>query len=56
MAGSQVSYENPETIYAQLSPEQRAALAQEFQQGFRESGDPNAQQFSSVDPNAVTPQ
>jgi hypothetical protein len=56
MAGSQVSYENPETMYAQLSPEQRATLAQEFQQGFRESGDPKAQQFSAVDPTTVTPQ
>jgi hypothetical protein len=56
MAGSQVSYENPETMYAQLNPQQRAALAQEFMQGFQESGDPKAQQFASIDPNKVTPQ
>ncbi|HLV98884.1 MAG TPA: hypothetical protein VKT82_09430 [Ktedonobacterales bacterium] len=55
MAGSQVSYENPETMYAQLTPEQRAALAQEFMQGFKESGDPKAQQFASIDPNTATP-
>ena len=56
MAGSQVSYENPETMYAQLNPQQRAALAQEFMQGFQESGNPKAQQFASIDPNKVTPQ
>ncbi len=55
MAGSQASYENPETMYAQLNPQQRAALAQEFMQGFQASGDPKAQQFASIDPNAVTP-
>lgn len=56
MSSSQVSYENPETIYAQLDPQQRAALAQEFMQGFQESNNPKAQQFNSIDPKTVTPQ
>ena len=56
MSGSQVSFENLEAIYAQLNPQQRAALAQEFMQGFRASGNPKAQQFTSINPNNVTPQ
>jgi len=56
MAGSQVSYENPETMYAQLNPQQRSALAQEFIQGFQQSGNPKGQQFTSIDPNTVTTQ
>lgn len=55
MAGSQLSYENPEQIYAQLNPDQRAAIAQEFMQQFQQSGDPIAQQFSRLDPHSVTP-
>jgi|SRR5579859_5514085 len=56
MAGGQMSYENPEAIYAQLSPEQRAAIAQEFMHGFQQSGDPRAQQFAGTNPASVTPQ
>jgi hypothetical protein len=56
MAGGQPSFENLEAIYAQLSPQQRAAIAQEFIQGFQQSGNPNSQQFTSLDPNNVTPQ
>lgn len=46
----------PEQIYAQLTPEQRAALAQEFQSHFQQSGAPAAQQFANVDPQTATPQ
>ena len=56
MASSQPAYENLEATYAQLNPQQRAALAQEFIQGFQQSGNPRSQQFSSLDPTSVTPQ
>ena len=56
MASSQPAYENLEATYAQLNPQQRAALAQEFIQGFQQSGNPKSQQFTSMDPNSVTPQ
>lgn len=56
MAGSQMSNENPETIYSQLTQDQRAAIAREFMQGFQQSGNPRAQQFTTLDPNNVTPQ
>ena len=55
MAGNQLSHENPEAIYSQLTQEQRAAIAREFMQGFQHSGNPKAQQFASLDPNVVTP-
>src|SRR5215472_1135124 len=56
MANSQPTYENLEATYAQLNPQQRAALAQEFIQGFQQSGNPRSQPFTSMDSNAVTPQ
>ena len=56
MASSQPAYENLEAMYAQLSPPQRAALAQQFIQGFQQSGNPSSQPFTSMDPNSVTPQ
>lgn len=56
MAGSQPANENLEATYAQLNPQQRATLAQEFIQGFQQSGNPKSQQFTSLDPNTVTPQ
>lgn len=56
MASSQMSNENPETIYSQLTQDQRAAIAREFMQGFQQSGNPRAQQFTALDPNNVTPQ
>lgn len=56
MASSQPAYENLEATYAQLSPPQRAVLAQEFMQGFQQSGNPRSQPFTSMDPNSVTPQ
>lgn len=56
MAANQLSNENPEAIYSQLSQEQRAAIAREFMQGFQQSGNPKAQQFASLNPNNATPQ
>ena len=56
MAGGQPSYDDPSAIYAQLNPDQRAAIAQEFMQQFQQSGDPIAQQFSGLNPRSVTPQ
>ena len=56
MAGGQPSYENTEQMYAQLSPEQRAAVAKEFMQGLQQEGSPMAQQFAGQDPSQVTPQ
>lgn len=50
------SNQDPSEIYAKLTPEQRAAIAQQFQQGFQQSGNPTAQQFASVNPEAVSPQ
>ena len=51
----QMAAENPEAIYAQLSPEQRSAIAQEFLQEFQQSGSPLGQQFGSLNPNNITP-
>lgn len=54
MSGSQLSYENPEAVYAQLNPQQRTTLAQEFIRGFRQSGNPRAEPFISLNPKKVT--
>jgi hypothetical protein len=56
MAANQISSENPEVVYSQLSQDQRAAIAREFMQGFQQSGNPKAQQFTSLNPDTVTPQ
>lgn len=44
----------PEEIYNQLSPEQRAAIAQEYQNKFQQAG--SGQQFAGVTASAATPQ
>jgi hypothetical protein len=44
----------PEEIYNQLSPDQRAALAQEYLSKLQQAG--GGQQFAGVDPNTATPQ
>jgi hypothetical protein len=41
-------------VYAQLAPEQRAAIAQQFQAALQQSPHPEAQQLSQVDPQAAT--
>jgi hypothetical protein len=53
---SNLSHEDPEKVYSQLTDEQRAVIAQEFLKGFQQSGNPKAQQFAGIDPNTVTPQ
>ncbi|MGH2516656.1 MAG: hypothetical protein ACRDHP_13465 [Ktedonobacterales bacterium] len=44
----------PEEIYNQLSPDQRATIAQEYQSKFQQAG--GGQQFAGVDANSATPQ
>ncbi len=56
MSGAQISYENPETVYAQLNQQQQTTLAQEFIRGFQRSGDSRAEEFTSLDPKKVTSQ
>lgn len=50
------SSQDPAEIYAKLTPEQRAAIAQQFQQGFQQSGNQAAQQLAAVNPTSATPQ
>jgi len=47
---------SPAEVYARLTPEQRAALAQQFQAGLQQSGHPEAQQLAQVAPEAATPE
>jgi hypothetical protein len=56
MSGSQLSNETLAAIYAQLNPQQRTTLAQEFVRGFQRSESPHANLFASRDPKKVTPQ
>lgn len=48
--------QDPAAVYAQLTPEQREAIARQFLDGIQQSGHPAAQQFAAVQPEAVTPQ
>jgi hypothetical protein len=41
-------------VYAQLAPEQRAAIAQQFQEALQQSAHPDAQQLTQIDPQAAT--
>jgi hypothetical protein len=45
-----------QSLYSQLSGEQRASVAQQFIQGFQGSNNPMAQQFAQMDPNQVSAQ
>jgi hypothetical protein len=56
MANDDLSSLTPEQVYARLTPEQRAALAQQFQQGLQGSDHPDAQQLAQVDPQTATPE
>jgi hypothetical protein len=47
---------SPAEVYARLTPEQRTALAQQFQAGLQQSDHPEAQQLSQVAPEAATPE
>ncbi len=55
MSFDQFANQDPRQIYAQLSPQQRSAVAQQFIQGFQRSGEPGAQQWANLDPNNVGP-
>ena len=46
---------DPMTAYGQLGQGQTSAIAQEFISRFRNSGDPQAQQYAQLNPNQVTP-
>jgi hypothetical protein len=56
MSNQDLSNLSPEEVYARLSPEQRAALAQQFQQGLQQSDHPEAQRLAQVDPQSATPE
>lgn len=46
----------PTEIYAQLTPEQRAAVAQQFIAGMQQSDHPEAAKFAKLDPKTVSTQ
>ncbi len=56
MANDDLTNLTPEQVYARLTPEQRAALAQQFQQGLQQSDHPEAQRLAQVDPQTATPE
>jgi hypothetical protein len=56
MSNEDLANLTPAEIYARLTPEQRAALAQQFTQGLQQSDHPVAQQLAQVDPQAATPE
>lgn len=55
-ATEQAAPQDPAALYAQLTPEQRAAFAQEFIQKFQQSDNPKSQQLASVDAQKATPE
>jgi hypothetical protein len=54
MPSSNLSYEEPASVYAQLNQQQRTMLAQEFIRGFQRSPAAGAQTFTQVDPKKVS--
>jgi hypothetical protein len=54
VANPDLSNLTPQEVYAQLSPEQRTALAQQFQAALQGSDHPEAKQLSQIDPQTVT--
>lgn len=54
MAHQDFSNLTPEQVYAQLSPEQRAAIARQFQQGLQQSSHPEAQHLAQVAPESAS--
>jgi hypothetical protein len=56
MSDQDLSQLSPQEVYARLTPEQRAALAQQFQQGLQQSDHPQAQQLAQVNPQEATPE
>ena len=55
-AADQTAPQDPAALYAQLTPEQRAAFAQQFIQKFQQSDNPKSQELASVDPQKATPE
>ncbi len=56
MSNQDLSHLTPEQVYGQLTPEQRAAIARQFQQGLQESAHPEAQQLAQVTPETASPE
>jgi CO dehydrogenase/acetyl-CoA synthase beta subunit len=56
MSNDDLANLSPQEVYARLTPEQRAALAQQFTQGLKASDHPVAQQLAQVDPQTATPE
>jgi hypothetical protein len=56
MSNQDLSHLTPEQVYAQLSPDQRAAIARQFQQGLSQSSHPEAQRLAQVAPDSASPQ
>jgi hypothetical protein len=54
VSSTNLSYEEPATVYAQLNQQQRTTLAQEFIRGFQRSPDAGAESFTRVDPKKVS--
>lgn len=49
-------FQNPADFYGQLPPDQQAIAAQQFQQQFAQSPDPQAQQYAQMDAGQMGPQ
>jgi hypothetical protein len=54
MSEQDFSHLTAQEIYAKLTPEQLAALAQQFQQGLQHSDHPVAQQLAQLNPQTAT--
>jgi hypothetical protein len=53
---AQSAPQDPTALYAQMTPEQRTAFAQEFIKQFQQSGNPQSQQLASVEAEKATPE
>jgi hypothetical protein len=56
MSSTNLSYEEPAAVYAQLNQQQRTMLAQVFIRGFQRSPAAGAESFTRVDPKKVSVQ
>jgi hypothetical protein len=54
MANEDITNLSAQEVYARLTPEQRAALAEQFQAGLQQSDHPEAQQLAQVPPQEAT--
>ena len=53
---AQFAQQEPQPLYSQMRPDQRAAIAGEFHRLLLLAGDPNADRLLSGSPGAVTPE